>query len=41
MTFYDNKIKLPRIVVARLHDKIKVRRLMSRKPLLFHMMIKQ
>ena len=30
VTFNDNKINLPRIAVVRLHDKIKVRRLMSR-----------
>ena len=41
VTFNDNKINLPRIVVVRLHDKIKVRRLMNKEPLLFHMMIKQ
>ena len=41
VTFNDNKINFPRIVVVRLYDKIKVRRLMSRKPLLFYMMIKQ
>ena len=41
VTFNDNKINLPRIVVVRLHDKIKVRRLMNRQPLLFHVMIKQ
>ena len=39
--FNDNKINLPRIVVIKLHDKIKIRRLMNREPLLFHMMIKQ
>ena len=41
VTFNDNKINLPRIVVVRLHDKIRVRRLMSREPFLFHMMINQ
>ena len=41
VTFNDNKINLPRIVVVRLCDKIKVRRLMNREPLLFHVMIKQ
>ena len=41
VTFNDNKINLPRIVVVRLCDKIKVRRLMNRKPLLFHVIIKQ
>ena len=41
VTFNDNKINFPRIVVVRLCDKIKVRRLMNREPLLFHVMIKQ
>ena len=41
VTFNDNKINMPRIVVVRLRDKIKVRRLMNREPLLFHVMIKQ
>ena len=41
VTFNDSKIKLPRIVIVRLGDKIKVSRLMSREPLLFHVMIKQ
>ena len=41
MTFKDNKINLPKTVVIKLQDKIKVRRLMNREPLLFHMIIKQ
>ena len=41
VTFNDSKINLPRIVVIKLHDKINIRRLMNREPLLFHMMIKQ
>ena len=41
VTFNDNKINLPRIVVIKLCDKIKIRQLMNREPLLFHMMIKQ
>ena len=41
VTFNDNKINLPRIVVIKLCDKIKIRRLMKREPLLFHVMIKQ
>ena len=41
VTFNDNKIDLPKIVVIKLPDKIKVRRLMNRKPLLFHLMLKQ
>ena len=40
MTFNDNKIELPKIVVIKIRDKIKVRRLMGREPLIFHMMIK-
>ena len=41
VTFNDNKINLPKVVVIKLQDKIKVRRLMNREPLFFHMMIKQ
>ena len=41
VTFNDKKIDLPKIVVIKLQDKIKVRRLMNRKPLLFHLMLKQ
>ena len=41
MTFNNNKIDLPKIVVIKLQDKIKVRRLMNRKPSLFHLMLKQ
>ena len=41
VTFNNNKINLPRIVVIKLHDKIKIRRLINRELLLFHMMIKQ
>ena len=41
VTFNDNKIHLPKIVVIKLQDKIEVRTLMSRKPLLFHLMLKQ
>ena len=44
VTFNDNKIDLPKIVVIKLQEKIKVRRLMNRKPLLsllFHLMLKQ
>ena len=40
MTFNDNKIDLPKIIVIKLQDKIKVR-LMNKKPLLFHLMLKQ
>ena len=41
VTFNDNKIELPRIVAIRIQDKIKVRRLMNREPLIFHVMIRQ
>ena len=41
VTFNDNKIELPKIVAIKIWDKIKVRRLMNREPLNFHMMIRQ
>ena len=41
VTFNNNKIELPRIVAIRIWDKIKVRRLMNREALLFHVMIRQ
>ena len=41
VTFNRNRIDFPKVVVIRLQDKIKVRRLMNRKPLLFHLMLKQ
>ena len=40
-TFNDNKIELPKIVAIKIWDKIKVRRLMNREPLIFHVMIRQ
>ena len=41
VTFNDNKINLPRVVTIWLQDKIKVRCLMKRKPLLLHLTMKQ
>ena len=41
VTFNDNRINLPRIVTIKLRDKIKVRCLMRKEPLLFHIMFKQ
>ena len=41
VTFNGNKINLPKIVIIKLQDKIKVRRLMNREPLLFHVILKQ
>ena len=40
-TLNDNKINLPRVVTTKLQDKIKVRCLMKKEPLLFHLMLKQ
>ena len=41
MTFNENKINLPRVNTIKLQDKIKVRCLMKREPLLLHLMLKQ
>ena len=41
VTFNDNKINLPRDVTIKLQDKIKLRYLMKREPLLLHLMLKQ
>ena len=41
VTFNGNRIDLPKVVIIKLQDKIKVRRLMNRQPLLFHLMLKQ
>ena len=41
MTFNENKINLPRLVTIKLQDRIKVRHLMNRELLLFHLMLKQ
>ena len=41
VTFNGNKIDLPKIVIIKLKDKTKVRRLMNREPLLFPLMLKQ
>ena len=41
VTFNENKISLPRVVTIKLQDKIKVRCLMKREPLLFHLILKQ
>ena len=41
VTFNDNKINLPRVVTIKLQDKIKIRCLMKRESLLFHLMLKQ
>ena len=41
VTFNDNKVNLPRLVMIKLQDKIKIRCLMKKKLLLFHLMLKQ
>ena len=41
VTFNDNKIELPKTVTIKIWDKIKVRRLMNREQLIFHVMIRQ
>ena len=41
VTSNGNKINLPKVVIIKLQDKIKVRRLMNREPLLFLLMLKQ
>ena len=41
VAFNGNKIDLPREVIIKLQDKIKVRRLLNGEPLPFHLMLKQ
>ena len=41
MTFNDKKINLPRVVTIKLKDKIKIRCLMKKEPLLSYIMLKQ
>ena len=41
VTFNSNKIDLPNIVMIKLRDKFKIRNMIKRKHLLFHIMLKQ
>ena len=41
VTFNENKVNLPRGVTIKFQDKTKVRHLMKREPLLFHLLLKQ
>ena len=41
MTFTDNKVYLPRIITIKLRDKIQNRCMIKKKPLIFHVMLKQ
>ena len=41
MTLNGNKVNLPKSVTIKFRDKFKIRRMMKREPLLFHVMLKQ
>ena len=41
MTLNRNKINLPKLVTIKFSDKFKIRHLLRREPLLFHIMLKQ
>ena len=41
VTFNCHKIDLPRVIIIKLQDKIKVKQLMNRELLFFHLMLKQ
>ena len=41
MTFNSNKVNLPRFVMIKLRDKFKIRCMMKKDPLLFHVMLKE
>ena len=41
VTFNYNEINLPRVVMVKLQNKIKIRHLMKKEPLFFHLMLKQ
>ena len=41
MTFNGNRIKLPKPFTKKLKDKFKLRHMMEREPLLFHIMLRQ
>ena len=41
MALNGNKINLPKSVTIRFRDKFKIRHLVRREPLLFHIMLKQ
>ena len=40
-SFNGNKVNLPKLVSVKLQDKCKIRHMMKREPLLFHIMLKQ
>ena len=41
MTFNGNKVNLPRHVAIKVRDKFKIRHMMEKEPLFFHVMLKQ
>ena len=41
LTFNDNKIDLPKIITVKMQDKIRVRRMINKELINFHMMIRQ
>ena len=41
MTFESSKINLPKFVMIKLRYKLKIRHMMKKEPLLFHIMLKQ
>ena len=41
MTFDSNKINLPKSVTIKFRDKFKIRHMIKREPLLFHIMLGQ
>ena len=41
MTFNGNKVNLPKLVTIKFKDKFKIRHMIKKEPLLFHVMLKQ
>ena len=41
VTFKEDKINMPSVITTKLKDKSKIRQLIKREPLLFHLMLKQ
>ena len=41
LTFNNNKIDLSKIITIKMQDKIRVRRMINKEPLNFHMMVRQ
>ena len=41
MTFTGNRINLPKSVTVKFRDKLKIRHMMKREPLLVHIMLRQ